>query len=150
MSGAPRIRRQHGMNLASMLIDAPKIFDSFDALLWKRSDFWDVKHTWLRHHDKVRPHSAKLMQQFTEQKDIVSLPHRPYSPDLACCDFWPFPTLKRSLRGQRFESVEQIKSVVHTFFLGLPEEEFEKPLLRKMAGENQSLRREKWSIFWKG
>jgi hypothetical protein len=24
----------------------------------------------------------------------------PYSPDLAFCDFWAFPTMKRELRGQ--------------------------------------------------
>jgi len=28
------------------------------------------------------------------------LEHPPYSPDLAPCDFWAFPSMKRELRGQ--------------------------------------------------
>jgi hypothetical protein len=30
--------------------------------------------------------------------------HLPYSPDLAPCDFWAFPTMKRELRGKKFRS----------------------------------------------
>jgi hypothetical protein len=30
------------------------------------------------------------------------LEHPPYSPDLATCDFWAFPTMKRELRGKKF------------------------------------------------
>jgi hypothetical protein len=29
------------------------------------------------------------------------LEHPPYSPDLAPCDFWAFPTLERELRGKK-------------------------------------------------
>jgi hypothetical protein len=32
------------------------------------------------------------------------LEHPPYSPDLAPCDFWDFPTMKRELRGKKFRS----------------------------------------------
>jgi hypothetical protein len=32
------------------------------------------------------------------------LEHPPYSPDLAPCDFWAFPTMKRELRGKKFRS----------------------------------------------
>jgi hypothetical protein len=28
--------------------------------------------------------------------------HTPYSPDLAPCDFWAFPAMKRKLRGKKF------------------------------------------------
>jgi hypothetical protein len=34
------------------------------------------------------------------------LEHPPYSPDLAPCDFWAFPTMKRKLRGKKFRSDE--------------------------------------------
>jgi hypothetical protein len=30
--------------------------------------------------------------------------HSPYSPDLARCDFWAFPTMKRELRSKKFRS----------------------------------------------
>jgi hypothetical protein len=32
------------------------------------------------------------------------LEHPPYSPDLAPCDFWTFPTMKRELQGKKFRS----------------------------------------------
>jgi hypothetical protein len=32
--------------------------------------------------------------------------HPPYSPDLAPCDFWVFPTMKRELRGKKFRSAQ--------------------------------------------
>jgi hypothetical protein len=32
------------------------------------------------------------------------LEHPPYSSDLAPCDFWVFPTMKRELRGKKFRS----------------------------------------------
>ncbi|EFN86934.1 hypothetical protein EAI_00275, partial [Harpegnathos saltator] len=36
-------------------------------------------------------------------------PQAPYSPDMAPCDFFLFALLKKPLRGQRFESIEEIK-----------------------------------------
>ena len=38
---------------------------------------------------------------------IKTVPHRPYSPDLAWCDFWLFP----KLRGCRYETIEEMKEV---------------------------------------
>jgi len=39
----------------------------------------------------------------------TALQHPPYSPDLAPCDFWAFPTLKAQLRGKRFSSDDEVK-----------------------------------------
>ena len=39
--------------------------------------------------------------------DIKTVPHCPYSPDLAPCDFWLFP----KLRGCRFETIEMKEAV---------------------------------------
>ena len=36
---------------------------------------------------------------------IKTVPHSPYSPDLAPCDFWLFP----KLRGCRYETIEEMK-----------------------------------------
>jgi hypothetical protein len=35
------------------------------------------------------------------------LEHVPYSPDLAPCDFWAFPIMKRDLQGKKFKSDQQ-------------------------------------------
>jgi hypothetical protein len=37
------------------------------------------------------------------------VPHPPYSPDLAHCDFFPFPRLKITLKGKRFQDVTEIQ-----------------------------------------
>jgi hypothetical protein len=34
-------------------------------------------------------------------------PNREFNPDLAPCDFWAFPTLKRELQGMKFQSDKQ-------------------------------------------
>ena len=39
---------------------------------------------------------------------IKAVPHPPYSPDLAPCDFWLFP----KLRGCRYERIEEMKEAV--------------------------------------
>jgi hypothetical protein len=36
------------------------------------------------------------------------VPHPPYSPDLAPCDFFLFSTLKRTLKGKRLQDVAEI------------------------------------------
>jgi len=38
------------------------------------------------------------------------MPQSPYSPDLAPCDFFLFLKIKRTLKGRRFASIDEIKS----------------------------------------
>jgi hypothetical protein len=49
---------------------------------------------------------SKLNSVFVLKKWIGGTPleHPPYSPDLAPCDLWAFPTMKRELRGKKFPS----------------------------------------------
>ena len=47
------------------------------------------------------------------------LPHPPYSPDLAPCDFFLFPNLKKSLTGQKFESNEEVIVATEAYFADL-------------------------------
>ena len=51
---------------------------------------------------------------------IKTVPHRPYSPDLAPCDFWLF--LK--LRGCRYETIEEMKEAVAKVIDTLTQEHF--------------------------
>jgi transposase len=37
------------------------------------------------------------------------VPHPPYSPDLAPCDLFLFPTMKKILKRKRFATVEEVK-----------------------------------------
>jgi transposase len=43
------------------------------------------------------------------RNNILSLPHLPYSPDLAPCDFL-FPQLKKTMKGRQFDYVEEIEA----------------------------------------
>ena len=51
---------------------------------------------------------------------IRTVPHRPYSPDLAPCDFWLFP----KLRGCRYETIEEMKEAVTKVIDTLTQEDF--------------------------
>ena len=51
---------------------------------------------------------------------IKTVPHPPYSPDLAPCDFWLFP----KLTGCRYERIEDMKAAVTKVIDTLPQEDF--------------------------
>ena len=51
---------------------------------------------------------------------IKTVPHLPYSPDLASCDFCLFP----KLRGCRYETVEEMKEAVMKVIDTLTQEDF--------------------------
>lgn len=44
------------------------------------------------------------------------LPHPAYSPDITPRDFYFFSKLKEDLRGQNFNSDEEVKAAVHQWF----------------------------------
>ena len=48
-----------------------------------------------------------LVTDYYTNMGIKTVPHRPYSPDLAPCDFWLFP----KLTGCRYETIEMKESV---------------------------------------
>ena len=51
---------------------------------------------------------------------IKTVPHPPYNPDLAPCDFWLFPKLK----GCRYETIEEMKEAVTKVIDTLTQEDF--------------------------
>ena len=51
---------------------------------------------------------------------IKTVPHPPYSPDLAPSDFWLFP----KLRGRCFETIEEMKEAVTKVIDTLTQEDF--------------------------
>ena len=59
-----------------------------------------------------------------DQDGHKKVPHLPYSPDLAPCDFWLFPKLKEKLRGCHYETIEEMKVVVTKVIDTLTQEDF--------------------------
>ena len=51
---------------------------------------------------------------------IKTVPHRPYSPYLAPCDFWLFP----KLRGCRYVTIDSMKEAVTKVIDTLTQEDF--------------------------
>ena len=51
---------------------------------------------------------------------IKTVPQRPYSPDIAPCDFWLFP----KLRGSRYETIEEMKEAMTQVIDPLTQEDF--------------------------
>jgi histone-lysine N-methyltransferase SETMAR len=69
----------------------------------KRSELWR-NYNWLLHHDNAPADTSLKTTEFVTNS-MVMVPHPPYSPDLAPCDFALFPKLKMKLKGRRFETV---------------------------------------------
>jgi len=71
-----------------------------------------VSDGWLLHHDNAPAHASRICCDTLEDIGAELLVHPPYSPDLAPCDFFLFPELKKYLRGRRFETDEEVNSTV--------------------------------------
>ena len=70
---------------------------------------------WILHQDNARPHISRETMEFFSKKNIETLPHTPYSPDLAPCDSWLFPKMKTRLADQHFDSEEDLKQAVQGY-----------------------------------
>ncbi|KAG5313733.1 SETMR methyltransferase, partial [Acromyrmex insinuator] len=67
----------------------------------------------------VRVHTCPApMTKFNEFRYEL-LPHPAYSPDLAPCNYFLFPNLKKWFRGKRFTTREQLIAETDTYFEGL-------------------------------
>jgi histone-lysine N-methyltransferase SETMAR len=75
----------------------------------KRPEKW-CPSDWVLHHDNARPHTAYNVQEILAKNKMAVVPHPPYSPDLAPCDFFLFPKMKIKLKGRRFDTAEEIQT----------------------------------------
>ena len=65
-------------------------------------------------------HNSILVTDYLTKTGIKTVPHPPYCPDLAPCDFWLFP----KLRGCRYETIEEMKEAVMKVIDTLTQEDF--------------------------
>lgn len=79
-----------------------------DAVRRKRPELWENK-SWMLHHDNAPAHASLLVRSYLAKHQTPVVPHPPYSPDLAPADFFLFPKLKNTLKGHRFQDIEEIK-----------------------------------------
>ncbi|UYV70067.1 hypothetical protein LAZ67_7001696 [Cordylochernes scorpioides] len=80
-----------------------------EAIRQKCPDLWKNKN-WLLHHDNAPAHTSLLVRDFLAKNNTLMLQQPPYSPDLAPCDFFLFPKLKRPMKGRRYATLDEIKT----------------------------------------
>jgi hypothetical protein len=73
----------------------------------RRPELWQ-EHIWLLHRNNAPSHTSVLNQQFLAKQNMAVIPHKPYSPDLAPCDFFLFSKIKLKLKGRWFDTTEEI------------------------------------------
>ena len=104
----------------------------YEEILWrlvrsvrdKRRNLWEA-NTWALHHNNAPAHTALSICQFLAERNIATLEHPPYSPDLAPCDFFLFPKIKSVLKGTHFSDIDSIKKAVTTELKKIPENAFQ-------------------------
>ena len=75
---------------------------------------------WHFQQDNAPVHNSILVTDYLTKMGIKTVPHRPYSSDLAPCDFCLFP----KLRGCRYETIEEMKEAVTRVIDTLTQEDF--------------------------
>ena len=73
---------------------------------WRQGRQKMVTQGLLLHHDNASAHTASRTTDFIAAEGARLLSHLPYSPDLAPCDFFLFPYIKKQIRGTRYKSPE--------------------------------------------
>ena len=59
-------------------------------------------------------------------QESLTMPQPPYSPDMAPCDFFLFPKIKKTLKGHRFTAIDDIKRASLKELKAIPKIEFQK------------------------
>jgi hypothetical protein len=67
----------------------------------------------------TRQHPVLVQEELAKQQ-VTVLPHPPYSPDLAPCNFFFFPRLKEKLCGRRFQLAKEIVTTTREAVWDLP------------------------------
>jgi hypothetical protein len=80
--------------------------------------------SWFMLHDNAPSHSALVVKPFLAKHGIVEISHPPYSPDLAPADYFLFLTVNTTLKGKRFQDVEDNKKNVMAELNAVPFEVF--------------------------
>ena len=73
-----------------------------------------VKDVFIQH-DNARPPTIRQTQCALQQLEFPTIPHPPYSPDLAPSDFFLFPLLQKHLKGNHYETGAEVEADVRSW-----------------------------------
>ncbi|GFW22771.1 histone-lysine N-methyltransferase SETMAR [Trichonephila clavipes] len=99
-----------------------------DALQQKRSELINRKGV-VFHQDNARPHTSLVIRQKLLQLEWDSMPHPPYSPDLAPSDYCLFRSLQKFLDGKTFTSNEEVNNLLGQFFASKDQKFYERGIM---------------------
>ena len=72
-------------------------------------------------HDNSNAHTAAVTLDFLATNDVQLVTHPRYSPDLASCDWFLFPSVKRQLKGKQFQNAEVARAFIEGVILYIPQ-----------------------------
>ena len=75
----------------------------------------------LLHHDNASAHTTAVTLDFLAASDVQLVTHSPYSPDLAPCDWFLFPSVKRHLKGKQFQNAEDARAFFKGVIVDIPQ-----------------------------
>jgi hypothetical protein len=78
---------------------------------------------------------SRTYQQFPAKYKMTVIPHPPYSPDLAPCDFFLFQQINLKLKGCQFDRTEEIQAKSQRVLDTLTEKDFQEAV-------------QKWRRWW--
>lgn len=68
------------------------------------------------HFDNAPSHNSILVKNYLAQTSFKKVPHPPYSPDFALCDFGIFGTAKINFQGKEFQTEQELIDELQNFF----------------------------------
>lgn len=141
----PKTQYSAGKVMASVFWDAQGIIfvdylqkgktitgEYYASLLYRLVDEIKLKRPHMQkkkilfHDDNAPSHTSFVALAKKLELGFESLPHPPYSPDLAPSDYYLFPNLKRWLCGKRFESNEEVQWETEAYFGELDQSYYKK------------------------
>ena len=90
---------------------------------------------WHFHQDNALVHNSILVTDYLTKMGIKTIPHPPYSPDIAPCDFWLFP----KLRGCRYETTEEMKEAATKVIDTVTREDFHEAFQKLLERYNKCI-----------
>ncbi|GFY34308.1 histone-lysine N-methyltransferase SETMAR [Trichonephila clavipes] len=99
-----------------------------DALQQKMSELINRKGV-VFHQDNARPHTSLVTRQKLLQLEWDTMPHPPYSPDLAPSDYYLFRSLRNFLDGKTSTSNEEVKNHLDQFFVSKDQTFYERGIM---------------------
>ncbi len=102
-----------------------------ESIRRKRPNLWEMNGDWhkfLLHQDNAMPHTATISLAALGENHMEMVPHPPYSPDLAPCDYFLFPEIKKQMRGIPYRNIAQVQQAANDIMRAIPVEHFEEAI----------------------